>query len=138
MNLHIIQGNLGADPELNQVGDSSVCNMTVATNEVWYDGKGEKQEHTEWHKVVVWGKSAEACAQYLSKGSPVIVTGNPRTRTYENKDGDTVYIKEIKNAKVEFLSSGKQEETSSSRSSRAGSSKRRSGKRASANDFPVA
>lgn len=137
MNLHIINGNLGADPELSQVGDSTVCNMTVATNEVWYNGKGEKQEHTEWHKVVVWGSQAEACGQYLSKGSPVIVQGNPRTRSYETGEGETRYITEIKNARVEFLSSGQQKEEGQSTSRGRGSRRRRS-KKSSATDFPVA
>jgi len=133
MNLQIIHGNLGADPDLREVGSSVVCNMTVATNEVWFSKDGEKQEHTEWHKVEVWGSQAEACAKYLAKGAGVIVQGNPRTRTYETDDGDTRYITEIKNARVEFMPKAGGSQEASAKPSR-----RRSRKKSSATDFPVA
>lgn len=107
VNKVILIGNLGADPELRKVdsGDS-VCELRVATNEKWIDKSGEKQERVEWHRVVVWGKSGEACAKFLSKGSPVYVEGKNRTRSWDDKDGNKRYMTEVVANDVQFLPSG--------------------------------
>jgi single-strand DNA-binding protein len=87
MNISVLCGNLGADPILRKTNSGiSVANLSVATNErVKQDG--EWQDHTEWHNVTVFGKSAEACASNLSKGSKVTVQGKIRTRTFTDKEG---------------------------------------------------
>ena len=72
VNKVILIGNLGRDPELKYTpGQNAVCNFTLATNEQWTDKSGAKQERTEWHRIVVWGKQAEICGQYLKKGRQV-------------------------------------------------------------------
>lgn len=80
-------GNLGADPELRMTGSGqAVLNMRLATTENYLDRNKVKQESTEWHNVVVWGKRAEALAKILSKGARVLVEGSLRTTSYEPKD----------------------------------------------------
>ena len=105
MNKAILVGNLGSDPELRytQSGEP-VANFSLATNKKWTTKSGGSQEHTEWHKIVVWGKTAENCEKFLKKGSKVLVEGEIQTRTWE-KDGATQYTTEIKARHVEFLSS---------------------------------
>ncbi len=99
-----IVGNLGADPELRHTqGGNPVCNLSVATNEQWKDKDGEKQERTEWHRVVVWGEQATACAEYLAKGRAVCVDGKLQTRKWEDKDGSERYSTEIVANRVVFL-----------------------------------
>jgi len=96
-NKAIIIGHLGKDPELRPVGDSSVCNFTIATSE-----KHKDKETTEWHRIVAWGKTAELCGQYLKKGSQVCVEGKLQTRMWE-KDGTKHYATEIVAQTVTFL-----------------------------------
>ena len=103
-------GNLGKDPELRQAGSSSVCNFSIATTEVWNSKQtGERQERTEWHRIVVWGKSADHCGQYLKKGRSCHVEGKLQTRDWEDKEGNTRYTTEIVADRVTFL--GGREET---------------------------
>lgn len=98
MNQAIIIGNLGRDPEVRQTQTgNTVARLSVATT---YKGKGEPE--TEWHKVTVFGRQAEACQSYLQKGSKVAVTGRIRTQSYE-KDGVKRYSTEIVAMSVEFL-----------------------------------
>jgi single-strand DNA-binding protein len=105
INKVILVGNLGQDPELRQTdGGASVCNFSVATNERWTGKDGQAQERTEWHRVVVWSRTAEACDQYLHKGSQVYVEGSLQTREYEDRDGNKRYTTEVKAFKVLFLS----------------------------------
>ena len=100
-----IIGNLGADPDVRQTNSgSTVCELRVATEEKWKDKNGELHEHTEWHRVQVWGKQAEACGKYLTKGKKVYVEGSIRTRTWDDADGNTRYMTEIRANKVLFLS----------------------------------
>ena len=107
INKAIIVGYLGRDPELrNTQTGQSVCELSIATSERWTDRSGQAQERTEWHRVVVWGKMAEACSQYLSKGSQAYVEGRLQTRKWEDRDGNTRYTTEIVASKVIFLSSG--------------------------------
>lgn len=102
VNIVIVVGRLGQDPELKQTGTGkSVCNMSIATDE--YAGKGQ-EKRTEWHKVTVWAEQAEACAKYLKKGSLVFVQGRNQTRSYE-KNGEKRYATEVVADRVQFLDS---------------------------------
>lgn len=104
LNLAIIIGRLGKDPELRHTASQkSVCTLNVATTERWKDAQGQKQESTTWHRVRTWGPVAENCAMYLKKGSLVHVLGKITTRSYE-ENGVTKYVTEIKADEVGFLS----------------------------------
>src|SRR5690606_26707219 len=104
VNKAIILGNLGKDPEVRFTNSGqAVCQFSVATSERWLDSDGNKQERTEWHNVVVWGKQAENCGQYLNKGSQVFVEGRIQTRSYDDKDGNKRYMTEIVAKDVRFL-----------------------------------
>ena len=96
INKVILIGNLGGDPELKYTpSGSSVTNFNLATNESWVDGKGERQEKTEWHRIVVWGKLAEICNEYLKKGSKIYIEGRLQTRSWDGQDGNKRYTTEI-------------------------------------------
>src|SRR5262249_19274292 len=83
----ILIGNLGAAPELSYPPKGqAVCDIRLATNESWTDKSGQRQERTEWHRVVFWGKPAEICKQYLTKGQKLYVEGRLQTRTWDDKD----------------------------------------------------
>lgn len=109
MNKAIIIGRLGADPELKKVGNNgtSVCRLSVATTETWTDKNGQRQEKTEWHRVVVWGRTADNCAKHLAKGRQVAVTGKIETRSWTDTNDVKRYATEIRAEVVEFLGSGK-------------------------------
>lgn len=107
VNKAIIVGNLGRDPEVRYTpGGQAVANFTVATNEQWNDKSGQRQERTEWHRIVVWGKLAELCGEYLSKGRTVYVEGRLQTRDWTNKDGQKQYTTEVVAQTVQFLDKG--------------------------------
>jgi len=99
-------GNLGADPELRTTtSGTSVCELRIAINESWFDkASNERKERTEWIRVIVWGKSGENCAKYLSKGSKAFVEGRIQTREWQDKDGNKRYTTEIVANSVQFLS----------------------------------
>ena len=104
VNKAILIGNLGRDPEIRHTqAGKPVCNFTLATNETWKDASGEKQERTEWHNIVVWDKLAEACAQYLSKGSQAYIEGRITSNEWEDKDGIKRYKTEIVALQVQFI-----------------------------------
>ncbi len=104
VNKVILLGRLGQDPELKYTpSGSGVCNFSVATSESWTDKSGQKQEKTEWHRIVVWGKLAELCNQYLAKGRQVFVEGKLQTRSWDDKDGNKRYTTEINAATVQFI-----------------------------------
>jgi single-strand DNA-binding protein len=104
VNKAILVGNLGRDPELRQTPNGqSVCNFTLATSENWTDKSGERVERTEWHRIVVWGRTAEMCNQYLSKGRTVYIEGRIQTREWEDKDGNKRYTTEINANTVNFI-----------------------------------
>jgi single-strand DNA-binding protein len=106
INKVIIVGRLGKDPEVRQIGEgNSVCKLALATSENWMDKSGTKQEKTEWHNVVVWGKLAEICGKYLSKGRQLYVEGRLQTRSWEDQQGQKRYTTEIVANTVEFLGS---------------------------------
>jgi len=96
LNKAMIIGNLTRDPELRTTpGGQSVCSFGVATNQVWTDQQGQRQERAEFHNVVTWGKLAEICSQYLSKGRKVYIEGRLQTRDWEGQDGIKRYRTEI-------------------------------------------
>ncbi len=99
-------GNLGRDAELRYTSSGqAVTNFSIATTETWKDKSGQKQEKTEWHRIVLWGKSAETLSQYLQKGKQVFVQGRLETREWE-KDGVKKQTTEIKADKVVLLGGG--------------------------------
>ena len=106
VNKVILVGNLGRDPELRYTqGGSAVTNFTLATNEKWRDKDGNNQERTEWHRVVVWGRQAETCAEYLAKGRQVYLEGRLQTRQWEDKEGNKRWTTEVVAQRVQFLGS---------------------------------
>jgi single-strand DNA-binding protein len=107
VNKVILVGNLGADAELRYTGGGmAVANFRIATTEVWKDKDGQKQEQTEWHRISLWGKQAEAVSQYLTKGKQVYVEGRIQTRKWQDKEGQDRYTTEIKADKITLLGSG--------------------------------
>lgn len=104
VNKVILLGRLGQDPELKYTpGGAAVCNFSMATTEAWTDKQGQKQEKTEWHRIVVWGKLAELCNQYLAKGRQAFVEGRLQTRSWDDKDGSKRYTTEVMAATVQFI-----------------------------------
>jgi len=104
VNKVILVGRLGQNPEVKYTpSGAAVANFSVATNESWTDKSGQKQERTEWHRVVVWGKLAELCAQYLTKGKQAYVEGRLQTRQWQDKEGQTKYTTEVQAQTVQFL-----------------------------------
>lgn len=104
VNKVILVGRLGQNPEVRYTASgAAVANFSVATNESWMDKSGQKQERTEWHRVVVWGKLAELCNQYLVKGRQVYVEGRLQTRQWQDKDNQTKYTTEVNAQTIQFL-----------------------------------
>ncbi|HZN91908.1 MAG TPA: single-stranded DNA-binding protein [Myxococcales bacterium] len=104
VNKVILIGNLGKDPEVRFTsGGQAVANFTIATNDSWTDKQGQKQERTEWHRIVVWGKLAELCGEYLSKGRQCFVEGRLQTREWTDKEGKKNYTTEVVAQNVQFL-----------------------------------
>ena len=104
VNKVILVGNLGRDVELRHTpGGAPVAKFSVATNEVWKDKAGQRQEHTEWHNIVAWGKLAEFCGTYLSKGRQIYVEGTMRTRTYDDEKGNRRYFTEVRANVIQLL-----------------------------------
>ena len=104
VNKAILIGNLGADPEVRFTpGGQAVANFRIATSENWTDKNGQKQERTEWHRIVVWGKLAELCGQYLKKGRQCYVEGRLQTREWTDKEGKKNYTTEVVANQVTFL-----------------------------------
>lgn len=113
MNKAMIIGNLGSDPELRYTKNQiPVATFSVASTERWNDSDGNKQVHTEWHRVVVWKGLAEVCNEHLSKGSKVFIEGKLRTRKWEDQDGNIRYSTEIVVRDLEMLG-GRQENSDS-------------------------
>ena len=107
LNKVMLIGNLGKDPEVRYTpGGQAVANFTIATNEAWTDKSGAKQERTEWHRIVAWGKTAELCGEYLTKGRQVYIEGKIQTREWNNKEGVKQYTTEIVAGQVLFLAGG--------------------------------
>src|SRR5581483_4110363 len=108
VNKVILIGHLGAKPELKYLpSGQAVCEMRMATTEVFNDKNQQRQEKTEWHRIVVWGKTGENCAQYLDKGRQVYVEGRLQTRSWDDKNtGEKRYMTEIVANNVTFLGGG--------------------------------
>ena len=108
INKVILVGNLGRDPELRYTpGGQAVANFTLATSESFTNKDGKREDRTEWHRVVVWGKTAEHCTNYLAKGRQVYIEGRLQTREWEDKDGQKRRTTEVVAQTVQFL--GKRE-----------------------------
>lgn len=119
-NIVILLGNLTRDPELKTTPNGqSVCRLSVATNRRWKTSTGELKDEATFTDVTVWGKSGEACAQYLRKGSPVMVNGYLRNNNYE-KDGVKHYGMNVTANSVQFLGSGNGKSESSAAPAPAG------------------
>lgn len=89
-------GHVGQEPEVKTVnGDRKVANITIATNEFYYNEKGDKVEQTEWHRVTAWGKTAEIIEKYVVKGKEIAVEGKLAHRSYDDKDGNKRYVTEV-------------------------------------------
>ncbi len=107
VNKVILIGNLGADPELKYTpSNRPVANLRIATNEVFKDKGGQRQERTEWHRVTVWGDQAELCSKYLSKGRSVYLEGRLQTRSWDDKNGEKRYSTEVVADRIVFLGGG--------------------------------
>src|SRR5262245_30215096 len=108
VNKVILVGNLGRDAELRYTpGGAPVATLNLATTEVWNDkSSGQKQEKTEWHRVVLWGKSAESLSEYLTKGKQIYVEGRLQTRKWQDKDGNDKYTTEIRADRIVLLGGG--------------------------------
>ena len=101
--VHLV-GNLGSDPEIKFLDNGTgVVNVSLATNDSYTDKAGEKVEHTEWHRLVVWGRQAEVMNQYTTKGSKLFIEGSLQTRKWEDKEDVTRYTTEIKVRNFQFL-----------------------------------
>ncbi len=106
MNKVLLIGHLGQNPEVRFTGNNTaVCNFSMATSEVWNDKEGQRQERTEWHRIVVWGKQGESCGEYLKKGRQVCVEGRIQTREWETNEGQKRWTTEIVAERVVFLGS---------------------------------
>ena len=107
MNKAILVGNLGRDAELRYTpGGAAVATLNLATTEVWNDKGGQRQEKTEWHRIVLWGKQAESLQEYLTKGKQIYVEGRLQTRQWDDKDGNKKYTTEIKADRITLLGGG--------------------------------
>jgi single-strand DNA-binding protein len=107
VNKVILVGNLGRDSELRYTpGGAAVATLNMATTEVWNDKQGQKQEKTEWHRIIVWGKQAESLQEYLTKGKQIYVEGRLQTRQWDDKDGNKRYTTEIKADRITLLGGG--------------------------------
>jgi single-strand DNA-binding protein len=107
VNKVILIGNLGRDPEVRYTpSGAAVCNVTLATSRQWKDKtSGEKQEETEWHRVVFYDRLAEIAGEYLRKGRPVYVEGRLKTRKWQDKDGVEKYTTEVIAGQMQLLGS---------------------------------
>ena len=107
INKVILVGRLGRDPEIRYTpSGAAVANFTIATSEEWNDREsGQKQERTEWHKIVAWRRLGEICGEYLRKGSQVYIEGKLQTRSWEDRDGNKRYTTEIIAQNMQMLGS---------------------------------
>lgn len=109
VNKVILIGHLGRDPEKKYTSAETpraITKFSLATNESWNDRDGNRQERTEWHRVVVWGRLAEVCADYLSKGRQVYVEGRLQTRSWDDDQGNKRYMTEVVADNLVFLGRG--------------------------------
>jgi single-strand DNA-binding protein len=88
-------GHVGQEPEVKTVNNKKVAILTIATNDFYYNEKGDKVEQTEWHRITAWGKTAEVIEKYVTKGKEIAVEGKLTHRSYDDKDGIKRYVTEI-------------------------------------------
>ena len=113
LNKAMLIGRLGGDPEVRYTtSGSQVTNFTLATNEKWNSADGTKQERTEWHRIVAFGKLAEICGKFLNKGKLVYIGGRIQTRQWDDRDGNKRYTTEIVAQEMQMLSGGSSQERS--------------------------
>ena len=118
VNKAILIGNLGADPEIKSLpSGGKVANFNIATSEQWTNKEGNKEERTEWHRIVAFGKLAEICGEYLSKGRKVYIEGRVQTRSWEDRDGNKRYTTEIVAGQMMMLGGRESTDTSGSEGS---------------------
>jgi single-strand DNA-binding protein len=103
VNRIILVGHVGRDPELDTTGSNARCKFTMATTETYTDKQGKRQEKTQWHNIVLWGRLAEVAGEYLKKGRQVFISGPVEYRKYQDKDGNDRYITEIKGLEMQML-----------------------------------
>ena len=104
VNKVILVGNLGKDAEVRYTQSGApFSTISLATTDVWNDKSGQRQERTEWHRVVLWGKQAESLSEYLTKGRPIYVEGRLQTRQWDDRDGNKRYTTEIRSDRVVLL-----------------------------------
>lgn len=104
LNKAMLIGYVGADPDVRQTSNgSAVANFSLATTEKWTDKDGNKQSQTEWHRIVAWGRLAEICGEYLSKGGQVYIEGRIRTNEWEDNEGNKRKTKEIIAQRLQLL-----------------------------------
>jgi single-strand DNA-binding protein len=128
VNKVILIGNLGRDPETRYTtGGDAITNLNIATSEQWKDKSGEKQEKTEWHRVVLFGRQAEIAGEYLKKGRSVYIEGRLQTRKYTDKDGVEKYSTEIVGDRMQLLGSREGSGTADAEFSGGGGGSRSSG-----------
>jgi single-strand DNA-binding protein len=106
VNKVILLGNIGKDPEVRETKAGNIVNLVMATSEKYTDKSGQKQENTEWHNLVVFGKLADVVAKYVRKGDKLYVEGSITTRKWEDKEGNTRYNTEIKVRDLTMLGLG--------------------------------
>jgi single-strand DNA-binding protein len=107
VNKVILVGNLGRDAELRYTpGGAAVATLNMATTEVFKDREGQKKEDTQWHRVILWGKTAETLQDYLTKGKQIYVEGKLQTRKWKDKEGNDRYTTEVRGDRVVLLSGG--------------------------------
>ena len=104
VNKVLLIGRLGSDPEIRYTNSGApVATFRIATSESWTGKDGKKDERTEWHRIVAWGKLGELCGEYLNKGRRVFIEGRLQTRNWDDKSGNKRYITEIVANNVQFL-----------------------------------
>jgi single-strand DNA-binding protein len=119
VNKVILVGNLGRDAELRYTpGGAAVATLNIATTEVFKDKEGQKKEDTQWHRVILWGKTAESLQDYLKKGKQIYVEGKLQTRKWKDKDGVEKYTTEVKGDRVVLLGGGRTDGGASDRGGR--------------------
>ncbi len=107
VNKAILVGNLGRDAEMRfTAGGTPVATVSLATTEKWKDRDGQAKEDTQWHRIVIWGKTAESLHEYLTKGKQIYVEGRIQTREWTDKEGKPAKTTEIRADRVVLLSSG--------------------------------
>ena len=116
VNKVIIIGRLGSDPEVKTISSGqNVAKLSIATSDNWTDQSGQKQERTEWHRIVAWGRLADLCGKYLSKGRQVYLEGRLQTRSWEDQQGQKKYTTEIVANTIQFLgAAGEQRDNANS------------------------